>query len=385
MRLSVPLLPVCLLLSAVSCTTSQETWAVAKSRPSAAAVTNAPPLGAEAAMFYEALGPYGNWFWLEPYGWVWTPSGLDVAWRPYTEGSWAYTDCGWSWVSDFEWGWAPFHYGRWCWHPRHGWCWVPGSVWAPAWVSWHSGGGWCGWAPLPPSVAWESAPNWDLAIEPFAWCFVEERDFCRPHLRDHLAVAARNITLLNETKNVTRFEVRDTHVVNLSLSAEQIERATGRPVPHHRIVELDSTRAGHVPAITRNELRLFRPRSTRPRPLTTGRALGVPRPRATTTIGQLRQNELERRRLDASQAQQRAALESGHQRELQKPSLSLSPLQLQQRHQAEHRAFLDQLHREDELFESRAQEQYNRVPYKVEHALPPSSQARAGRVSRNNR
>jgi hypothetical protein len=32
----------------------------------------------------------------------------------------------------------------------YGWCWRPGRVWGPGWVSWRAGGGYVGWAPLPP-------------------------------------------------------------------------------------------------------------------------------------------------------------------------------------------------------------------------------------------
>jgi Family of unknown function (DUF6600) len=77
-----------------------------------------PPLTPEVSFFYDQLAPHGQWFWLEPYGWVWTPNDVDTAWRPYTDGHWVYTDCGWTWVSEREWGWAPFHYGRWFLHDR---------------------------------------------------------------------------------------------------------------------------------------------------------------------------------------------------------------------------------------------------------------------------
>jgi hypothetical protein len=60
------------------------------------------------------------------------------------------TEYGWTWVSDWDWGWAPFHYGRWLTIGGYGWCWVPGTIWGPAWVSWRYGGGYAGWAPLPP-------------------------------------------------------------------------------------------------------------------------------------------------------------------------------------------------------------------------------------------
>ena len=92
----------------------------------------APALSPEASFFHDQLALYGQWFWLEPYGWVWTPANVGVGWRPYTEGNWAYTDGGWTWVSDVPWGWAPFHYGRLAFHEQRGWRWVPGSEWARA-------------------------------------------------------------------------------------------------------------------------------------------------------------------------------------------------------------------------------------------------------------
>ena len=82
---------------------------------------------------------------------------------PYaTSGHWILTEYGWTWISDFGWGWAPFHYGRWLALAGRGWCWMPGTTWGPAWVSWRAGGGYVGWAPLPPrgvSVAAGSAPH----------------------------------------------------------------------------------------------------------------------------------------------------------------------------------------------------------------------------------
>lgn len=60
------------------------------------------------------------------------------------------TEYGWTWVSDWDWGWAPFHFGRWAVMTGLGWGWVPGTQWGPAWVSWRAGGGFVGWAALPP-------------------------------------------------------------------------------------------------------------------------------------------------------------------------------------------------------------------------------------------
>ena len=106
------------------------------------------------ALFEADLSPFGEWFDDAQYGRVWSPSpaivGTDFA--PYaTAGRWSLTQYGWTWLSDYPWGWAPFHYGRWVTIAPRGWAWVPGTVWGPAWVSWRTGQGYAGWAPLPPA------------------------------------------------------------------------------------------------------------------------------------------------------------------------------------------------------------------------------------------
>ena len=105
--------------------------------------------------FYNTLSPYGTWINVNGYGLCWQPTATVVnrGWQPYcNNGYWVYSDCGWYWASDYSWGWAPFHYGRWFHHNRWGWCWAPDTVWGPSWVSWRYTGGYCGWAPLPPTA-----------------------------------------------------------------------------------------------------------------------------------------------------------------------------------------------------------------------------------------
>src|SRR5439155_23110527 len=59
----------------------------------------------------------------------------------------------------------------------YGWVWVPDTTWGPSWVDWRFGGGYVGWAPLPPygvNVVFDSySPH---------WCFVEAPFFTRPHV-----------------------------------------------------------------------------------------------------------------------------------------------------------------------------------------------------------
>ncbi len=102
--------------------------------------------------FEGALSPYGSWVDDPTYGRIWSPSTAIVGagFVPYGDGGrWVQSEYGWTWVSQWDWGWAPFHYGRWV-SGASGWGWVPGRVWGPGWVSWRYGGGYAGWAALPP-------------------------------------------------------------------------------------------------------------------------------------------------------------------------------------------------------------------------------------------
>jgi hypothetical protein len=103
--------------------------------------------------FYDELSPYGQWIKDPDYGFVWIPDVQDDFRPYYSNGRWAMTQYGNTWVSNYDWGWAPFHYGRWSFHPMGRWIWIPGYEWAPAWVSWRQGGGYYGWAPLGPGIS----------------------------------------------------------------------------------------------------------------------------------------------------------------------------------------------------------------------------------------
>ena len=166
--------------------------------------------------FYEPLTPYGRWEVVGSYGRCWIPGGVEADWRPYSEGYWQRTDAGWYWVSDEPWGWATYHYGRWNMSAQFGWFWVPQIQWAPAWVSWHRGGGYIGWAPLYPSDV--------RVISPQAYVFVEERHFMEPVNRS--TVIVNNTTIINQT------------VINEAPATAVIEKASGRKVQAVPVQEL---------------------------------------------------------------------------------------------------------------------------------------------------
>jgi hypothetical protein len=129
--------------------------------------------------FHTALDPYGSWVDDPTYGTVWSPSDSVVGsdFSPYvSNGSWTYDDYGqYVWVSDYDWGWAPFHYGRWAYLGTR-WGWIPGRTYAGAWVSWRYGGGYVGWAPLPPTWYWRGGYAFGLGHVPYA-----PYSFCGAH------------------------------------------------------------------------------------------------------------------------------------------------------------------------------------------------------------
>lgn len=237
--------------------------------------------------FYTELAPYGNWRQIEPYGWAWYP---DVAedWRPYTVGYWVFTDdYGWTWISKDSWGSIPYHYGRWFYDEGHGgWAWVPDTEWGPAWVGWRSGGGHIGWAPLPPQAQFEpsvgfSPSDWDFGIGSNSWCFVPTPQFLSPRIERVIVPRPRNVTLIHNTANVTRYTVINRRVVNRSIDLDRFEGETRTRVVRHRVDETDRP-LGRETSVRNGRVILFRPEVIRttvapPPPAVRPPRVGAPR------------------------------------------------------------------------------------------------------------
>ena len=196
------------------------------------------------ADFYEPLAAHGTWIEVGTYGRCWRPAHVAVEWRPYCYGHWVWTDCGWYWESDEPWGWSCYHYGSWTYDTGFGWVWVPGIEWAPAWVSWRVGGGYCGWAPLPPH---------GVVIAPRSFVFVEAGHFHEP-VRP-TTVIVNNTTIINKTTEIAsvRSETRNLGgagpqkvMVNEGPGVDTIQKATGKKiqaVPIHEAVRQTSVPA----------------------------------------------------------------------------------------------------------------------------------------------
>jgi hypothetical protein len=202
-------------------------------------------------MFYEKLDSYGEWRETNDYGYVWQPREAETArdWRPYTEGRWAYSDAGWTWISDEPFGWATYHYGRWVRLRRIGWVWVPGNEWAPAWVSWRTSKDYVGWAPLPPEARFDrrsGIQNWAdnyYDIGPDQYAFVSSNDFGAEHIRRSVVPAERNISIVVDTTNVTRITYANTMIMNEGPSYDEYRSRGPRQIERYRLRRERNTEA----------------------------------------------------------------------------------------------------------------------------------------------
>lgn len=194
--------------------------------------------------FYNNLSSGGSWIEAGDYGYCWQPAVAvsNSSWRPYSDGYWAYTDVGWTWVSYEDFGWATYHYGRWARLHDRGWVWVPGTEWGPAWVSWRTGSDYVGWAPIPPrygrgasEVVYEGRPigsrvDIDFDIGPAYYNFVNVRYFGDPVLRERLYEPSQNVTYIGETVNVTNITYNNSMVYNYGPNYNTLSAYSARPI-----------------------------------------------------------------------------------------------------------------------------------------------------------
>ena len=193
--------------------------------------------------FYNNLGDDGSWIDVGDYGYCWQPrvAVSNSSWRPYSDGYWAYTDVGWTWVSNEDFGWATYHYGRWARLRDHGWIWVPGREWGPAWVSWRTGGDYVGWAPLPPrrgyngGVVYEGRPitgqvDIEFDIGPAYYNFVDVRYIGGSRLRERILPPAQNVTYITKTVNVTNITYDNSTVRNYGPDYNRLSAYSTTPI-----------------------------------------------------------------------------------------------------------------------------------------------------------
>ncbi len=217
--------------------------------------TAPPPTEVTVNYFNDTLTPYGSWVEVEGYGRCWRPTAViyDTGWRPYCDrGHWVYTDHGWYWDSDYSWG-VTFHYGRWFRHDRFGWCWYPDTVWAPSWVTWRSGGEYCGWAPLPPLAVYRPgvgffyrggrvAVDFDFGLNAGCFIFIAPEHFSDRHPRSFAAPPERVTQIFHQTTVINNYNVNNNGnnhtIINHGIPVEHISGATHRPIEPVHVASL---------------------------------------------------------------------------------------------------------------------------------------------------
>ena len=243
--------------------------------------------------FQDALSPFGEWIEVGDYGPCWRPTGVAEDWAPYTDGYWAYTDAGWTWVSYEDWGGITYHYGRWVHVVDEGWVWVPEYEWGPAWVSWRSNDEYVGWAPLPPEARWEESTGFSVWVDtsydigPDSYRFCHTNDFGAPVLAPLLLPCGRNVTIIENTVNITNITfIRDSSLIFCGgPNFNGINRQLRRPIPSLKLVREDHTvrdTHGHAPpqVVRGNLLAVYAPKVARPAdlkalPITPRRIVGA--------------------------------------------------------------------------------------------------------------
>ena len=203
--------------------------------------------------FYDELSPYGTWIQDPQYGYVWRPDVDQREFRPYyTNGRWAMTEYGNTWVSEYDWGWAPFHYGRWVTDRYNQWLWIPDTTWGPAWVNWRSGAGQYGWAPLGPSI------SIGFNVPSFWWVFVPQTRIYVDRFPSYRSY--RNPRYISNTVIINNVYVHNRNTYYTGPRRDEIRRVTNRDVPVYNINRID--RPGRN-GISNNTVNIYNPRPVR--------------------------------------------------------------------------------------------------------------------------
>ena len=210
--------------------------------------------------FYDELSPYGTWIQDPQYGYVWRPDVDQEEFRPYySNGRWAMTEYGNTWVSNYDWGWAPFHYGRWIYNRYNQWVWLPDTVWGPAWVSWRSGGGYYGWAPLGPSISIGiNIGRGGYRVPDMCWNFIPYNNiYYNSYPRYY---GGRNRVYIQNTVIINNTYVRNNRTYYTGPRVDDIRRHTNQNVTVYNVNR--SNRPG-ASRIDNNNINIYNPRPSR--------------------------------------------------------------------------------------------------------------------------
>jgi colicin import membrane protein len=101
--------------------------------------------------------------------------------------------------------------------------------------------------------------SFDTYIRPDHYCFVQERVFLDHSIPRYAVPRSHNVTIINNTQNITNITVVQDRVVNRSLSLDHVERAVGRRVPRLRAVDQTSVKSTRQARVKGDAVEVFRP------------------------------------------------------------------------------------------------------------------------------
>ena len=208
-------------------------------------------------VFYDELSPYGTWVINPEFGYVWVPD-VGLGFTPYaTNGYWAFTEVGWTWISYYPWGWAPFHYGRWFFDPIYGHIWVPGNEWGPGWVTWRRSADYYGWTPMEPGVDYYDAYADNYHPHYNHWTILRGDDFGRSNYDNYYVNSTNNTEIINNSVVINNVYVdNSSHVTyNTGPNKKDVEKQIGKPISTATIKE--SNKPGQQ--VNNNEVSIYKP------------------------------------------------------------------------------------------------------------------------------
>lgn len=223
--------------------------------------------GISFGVFYSSLSQHGEWIEMEPDFYVWRPLHVRHGWRPYMDGSWAWTSQGWYWVSNEPFGWATFHYGRWYYDDYYGWIWTPGYDWAPAWVQWRYNDNYIGWSPLPPYATFRInigiyfTNQWAAPMH--YWSFVRYRHFHKPHMGKYYEPVEKTRRFFGSTRSRNNYDYENERIINRGVDRKFVERQSGERIRTAEIVETRDKRTDRIVREgERPRIEVYRPRES---------------------------------------------------------------------------------------------------------------------------
>jgi len=140
----------------------------------------------------------------------------------------------------------------------HGWLWIPGSDWGPAWVSWRSGEGYYGWAPLGPG--YDLANGGDYSCPNDWWVFIPPQYIYTGNYYRYWYGPHSNSDIIHHTDFIKNNYVNNHVTYVLGPRSHDVEQITHKPVQVYHITN-STNLTTHVHS---TDIKMYRPAEIRP-------------------------------------------------------------------------------------------------------------------------